>query len=35
MAPTITRDELRQAIDAGSVTVIETLRDEHLTEVAA
>jgi rhodanese-related sulfurtransferase len=32
MARTITRDELRQAIDAGSVTVIETLRDEHFAQ---
>jgi rhodanese-related sulfurtransferase len=29
MAKTITRDELHRAIQAGSVTVVETLREEH------
>jgi rhodanese-related sulfurtransferase len=29
---TISRDELRQAIDGGEVTVVETLRDEHFAE---
>jgi rhodanese-related sulfurtransferase len=29
MTETITRDELRQAIDDGDVTVVETLRAEH------
>ena len=31
-AKTITRDELRRAIDAGSVTVVETLREEHFAQ---
>ena len=29
MARTITREELRQAIGDGTVTVVETLREEH------
>ncbi len=32
MASTISRDELKQAIDAGEVTLVETLRDEHFRE---
>jgi rhodanese-related sulfurtransferase len=32
MAQTITRDELRRAIDDGSVTVVETLRAEHFAQ---
>lgn len=32
MAKTITRDELTAVIDAGAVTVIETLRDEHYAQ---
>jgi len=32
MARTISRDELRQAIDAGTVTVVETLRAEHFAQ---
>ena len=32
MATRITRDELRRAIDAGSVTVVETLREEHFAQ---
>lgn len=32
MARTITRSELQAAIDAGDVTVIETLRDEHYAQ---
>jgi len=32
MARTITREELRQAIDAGTVTVVETLRAEHFAQ---
>jgi rhodanese-related sulfurtransferase len=29
MANKITRDELKAAIDAGQITVVETLREEH------
>ena len=29
MTRTISRDELRQAIDAGEVTLVETLREQH------
>jgi len=32
MAETISRDELEHAIDAGSVTVVETLRAEHFAK---
>jgi rhodanese-related sulfurtransferase len=32
VAKTISRDELKQAIDAGEVTVVETLRDEHFQQ---
>jgi rhodanese-related sulfurtransferase len=32
MATRITRDELRRAIDAGAVTVVETLREEHFAQ---
>ena len=32
MAKTITRDQLKAAIDAGSVTVVETLRREHFEQ---
>jgi rhodanese-related sulfurtransferase len=32
MAKTITREELRQAIEANSVTVVETLREEHFAQ---
>lgn len=32
MARTISREELKQAIDAGTVTVVETLRDEHFAQ---
>jgi rhodanese-related sulfurtransferase len=32
MAKNITRDELRRAIEAGSVTVVETLRPEHFAQ---
>ncbi len=32
MAKTISREELKQAIDAGQLTVIETLRDEHFEQ---
>ena len=32
MAKTITRDELRRAIEASSVTVVETLREEHFAQ---
>lgn len=32
MIPTIGRDELRAAIDAGEVTVVETLRAEHFAQ---
>jgi rhodanese-related sulfurtransferase len=32
MAKTITRDELKSAIDAGEVTVVETLRAEHFEQ---
>ena len=32
MAATISRDELKQAIDTGRVTVVETLRDEHYAQ---
>ncbi len=32
MAETITRDELKSAIDAGQVTVVETLREEHFAQ---
>jgi len=32
MARTITRDELSQAIEQGSVTVVETLRGEHFAQ---
>lgn len=32
MAKTISRDDLKQAIDAGSVTVVETLRAEHFAQ---
>jgi rhodanese-related sulfurtransferase len=32
MAKTITREELRQAIEANSVTVVETLRQEHFAQ---
>ena len=32
MAKTISRDELEHAIDAGSVTVVETLRAEHFAQ---
>ena len=32
MAKTISRQELQQAIDAGDVTVVETLRDEHFQQ---
>ncbi len=32
MATTITRDELRTALEDGSVTVVETLRAEHFEQ---
>jgi len=32
MTRTITRDELRQAIDDGAVAVVETLRAEHFAQ---
>ena len=32
MARTITRDELRQAIEQNAVTVVETLREEHFAQ---
>jgi len=32
MTKTIERDELKRAIDAGEVTVVETLRDEHFEQ---
>jgi rhodanese-related sulfurtransferase len=32
MATTITRDDLKAAIDAGEVTVVETLRTEHFAQ---
>lgn len=32
MAKTITREELKAAIDAGEVTVVETLRTEHFEQ---
>lgn len=32
MAKTITRDELRTALEDGSVTVVETLRAEHFEQ---
>jgi len=32
MARTIARDELKLAIDAGEVTVVETLREEHYSQ---
>ena len=32
MARTITRDELHRAIEASSVTVVETLREEHFAQ---
>ncbi len=32
MAQTITRDELKASIDAGKVTVVETLRTEHFEQ---
>ncbi len=32
MASTITRDDLKSAIDAGDVTVVETLRAEHFEQ---
>jgi rhodanese-related sulfurtransferase len=32
VAPTISREELAQAIEAGEVTVVETLRDEHFQQ---
>ncbi|HEU4656829.1 MAG TPA: rhodanese-like domain-containing protein [Capillimicrobium sp.] len=32
MAKTISRDELKAAIDAGEVTVVETLRTEHFEQ---
>ena len=32
MAKTITRDELHRAIEASSVTVVETLRAEHFAQ---
>jgi rhodanese-related sulfurtransferase len=32
MTNTITREELRSAIDAGEVTVVETLRAEHFEQ---
>jgi len=32
MTKTIERDELERAIDAGQVTVVETLRDEHFEQ---
>ena len=32
MAKTITRDELHRAIEASSVTVVETLREEHFAQ---
>ena len=32
MAATISRDELQAAIDAGEVTVVETLRAEHFAQ---
>ncbi|WP_028067502.1 rhodanese-like domain-containing protein [Solirubrobacter soli] len=32
MAKTITRDELQLAIEANSVTVVETLRQEHFAQ---
>ena len=32
MTDTIERDELRQAIEAGAVTVVETLRTEHYAQ---
>ena len=32
MARTITREELRRAIEANSVTVVETLRAEHFAQ---
>ena len=32
MTKTITRDQLKSAIDAGSVVVVETLRQEHFEQ---
>lgn len=32
MTPLISRDELKSAIDAGDVTVVETLRSEHFAD---
>jgi rhodanese-related sulfurtransferase len=32
MTKTITREELKGAIDAGEVTVVETLREEHFEQ---
>lgn len=32
MTETITRDELQAAIDQGSVTLVETLREEHFAQ---
>ena len=32
MAKTITRDELHRAIETSSVTVVETLREEHFAQ---
>jgi rhodanese-related sulfurtransferase len=32
MVKSISRDELKRAIDAGEVTVVETLRDEHFAQ---
>ena len=32
MAETISRDELKHAIDTGRVTVVETLREEHFAQ---
>jgi rhodanese-related sulfurtransferase len=32
MAQTITRDELKSALDGGGVTVVETLRAEHFVQ---
>jgi rhodanese-related sulfurtransferase len=32
MAKTIDRDALKRAIDAGEVTVVETLREEHFAQ---
>ncbi len=32
MAQTVTRDELKSSIDAGEVTVVETLRTEHFEQ---